>query len=234
MEALRQGMKSAKAAIAALILVTALVFSAQFDLSTTSAQNTNAVLIDKQPIAVKRRYFEDDVAAKRTAKTAKTPRTDWQFRCLPQISYDIVENKTAADGRNHSVTLKIKGVSLKLSVPIVIRIAKNEPKLTIEHEFGHVKICADVYESADQLMRDYGKSLLGKSYSGSGSTEDEACNAALKTPFGQLSQHFTTITNDKVKRISQFYDHLDQTTKLPIETQIKLAEKNEATKSGTR
>ncbi|HEY9717272.1 MAG TPA: hypothetical protein V6C69_07385 [Trichormus sp.] len=222
-------MKSSQAALATRILVPAVAFLAEFNLATTSAPSTDAVSIYKQPMAVQRRYFADDTSTKKNAK--KTPHTDWQFRCLPQISYDIVENKTANDGRSHAVTLKINGVSLKLSVPIVMRIAKNEAKQTVEHEFGHVKICADIYANAEQQMRDYAKTLLGKAYSGSGATESDACTAALKIPFNKLSQRFTTITNDKAKRISAFYDHLDATTKLPAATQIRMAEKHEATNS---
>jgi hypothetical protein len=222
-------MKSSQAALATRILVPALALLADFNLPTLSAPSKDAVSIDKQPMAVQRRYFTDDRSSSKTAK--KTPHTDWQFRCLPQISYDIVENKTANDGKSHTVSLKINGVSLKLSVPIVMRIAKNEDKLTVEHEFGHVKICADIYANAEQQMRDYAKSLVGKSYSGSGATESDACSAALKTPFNKLSQRFTTLTNDKANRMSSFYDHLDATTKLPVATQIRLAEKHEATNS---
>jgi hypothetical protein len=224
-------MKSARA-IANFTIVPAVVALsfAGFNVPTSSAQTPDAVTIDKQPIVVQRRYYKDDNAAKRTAKT---PRTDWQFRCLPQISYDIVESKTATDGRNHSVILKIKAISLKLSLPIVMRISKTEPTLTVEHEFGHVKICADVYGDADRLMRDYATSMLGKSYSGAGQTDDDACAAALKTPLAQISERFTTITNDKAKRISQFYDHLDATTKLAVKTQISLAEKKEAARART-
>lgn len=222
-------MKSTKRASASRLLFAIILLA--FALPTPSAAVTEPVSINNQPIAVQRRYFEDGIPRKHKDKT---PRTNWQFRCRPQISYDVVAHKTSVDGKTQSISVKITAIRLDLSVPIVMWISRNEEKSTVEHEFGHVKICSDVYADAQPKMRDYAKTFVGKTYSGSGPTPDDACADALKQPFAEMSAHFTTITNNKAKRISEFYDHLDATTKLPIKRQIELAEKSEAPRSPTR
>jgi hypothetical protein len=122
------------------------------------------------------------------------------------------------------VRLKITKVNCKLSLPIHIYLANAPSRRSVEHEYGHVRICQNVYAHADQVARQCATKLVGNEYEGSGRSHRAAAGAAVQKAIDELESSYRTATSDRVNRLSRIYDGIDATRQLPINTELRMAE----------
>jgi hypothetical protein len=177
----------------------------------------DAIVVDVTPMKVGRRSL-----SLKQGEESNVAFTKWIFHLYPQITYDPLEKRQTAKGL--MVKLKVTGVTANISLLVSISISPKADKRTIDHENGHVKICAKVYSTADKAARLAAETILGKTYEGLGKDEDAASRDALSKAAAELTSLYRARTVEYADRISKFYDEIDQKRHLSIDEEVRLAE----------
>jgi len=195
--------------------------------ASPSGQEANPVVLERSPPSLQKHYFEDSPWLRGSAKL--TPRTKWSFPFhRPQVSFDIVSDAAAVQDK---IQVKITGVKMKLSLPMVMLISKSAKQDTLEHEMGHVLICTRAYSRIASQIDAYARQLIGKTYAGRGKDTTSACQAAVDQPLDALSRKYISLSQE-VNKISQRYDLIYATNpRISIKTAIKMAETAVAAKN---
>jgi hypothetical protein len=179
------------------------------------------VTVVKAPMTVQKR-----VSGKASAPGFPPAFTVWSFHCTPGFEYDIVDKKVAQEFQK--VSLKITKAEVKISLSITITLPEHAGKRVIEHEEGHVKICASAYATAGKKAEDAAGAVIGRTFQGQGADLDLACQSALQKAASQLSASYRKGTVDYVNAVSHLYDKIDAKKALPVDVEIKLARKQAA------
>ncbi|MBU6451401.1 MAG: hypothetical protein KGS72_06465 [Cyanobacteria bacterium REEB67] len=130
--------------------------------------------------------------------------TEWLYSCRTIFETETVHSDDTSGGA--TVGLKVKGVTIKLSLPISVYLpAKARPELK-EHEDGHVLICSLVYRNAYRAAREAGLLIVGKTYEGMGKNLDEARAVALSQPEKIIAAAYQEAVADVCGQASEKYD----------------------------
>lgn len=136
--------------------------------------------------------------------------TKWKFECPCEVKYSLLEQFDDKGGC--FVRVKVTGIKAYLSLPIVMWMPDNPPDGLKAHEDGHVLICQRVYEDADQIAVEIANSMIGKTYSGTGATIEDASKFASGIAVVDFSNEFESQVARKAQNISEIYDYLARFT----------------------
>lgn len=84
----------------------------------------------------------------------------------------------------------------------------NPPEGLRQHEDGHAEICRRVYADAEESAKKIAQSMIGKEYSGTGSSIVEASKFASGIAVVDYSNEFEAEVAKKCQDISEIYDYL--------------------------
>ncbi len=182
---------------------------------STSHANVDAgrVLVEQQPISVKKEYFDRNSAQSKefAAEHNQSANTHWRFQCIPKFRFDIVENKKVGTSPDSTVNVKLRitNVTVFLAAPVTIYLPKLAKPEVVSHEDGHFKICRKVYEvNAKPAAQSAARALIGKEFEGSGKTAELASQEALHHAAQEMGREFRSKTIDYLDRVSAYYDQL--------------------------
>jgi hypothetical protein len=171
----------------------------------------SAVNVIKLPPAITNQTLKDPTSSLKVIDA----HTHWFFHCQCQLSYDLERN--SSDHGTEKVTLKITAVEVKLSLPITICLPPNPDARLITHENGHVRICTDIYDHADEIASRLSQQVVGKSFEGSGATLDAACRQAVEHALQTITSGYREETVTKAQRISNIFDELQSTNQNTVD-----------------
>lgn len=153
------------------------------------------------------------VAANESAATV------WGFKL--ETVFDFSLNTRENMGTDHAVNIRIDSAAIDLSLPITVYLPRDHLEKLKAHEFGHVAICRRVYKEAARGAGIAANKVVGRSYSGVGRTEKEACAAALAEADHDLSAYFRNHTTDVAESVSTTYDQLQAQEAAPPSVHVK-------------
>jgi hypothetical protein len=162
----------------------------------------SSVNITKTPPAITNQVLNESTSSVRLIDA----HTHWFFHCLCQFFYDL--EKHSVVNNVHTVTLKITGVDVKLSLPITVCLPRQANKSLIDHENAHVRICLNTYDRADEIARRLSEGVIGKQFEGSGPTIDAACRQAIESASQIVTVHYRDETVKAAQGISDIFDEL--------------------------
>ena len=175
--------------------------------STTRSNADKTAEVTQLPITVERQVFDSAVRTPSQVSIDhnQSANTNWDFHCKPRFQFDLLEKKL--DGKITRVKIRIKSVQVEISTPIIIYLPSTAKGDVVSHEEGHVKICRTVYESAaGNAALEAAQSVIGKEYSGQGSTLEEACQLALNRAAQAMGRIYREKTVTVVNVVSAYYD----------------------------
>jgi len=171
-------------------------------IATLGCTDHPSINIIKTPPAVVHQTLDENVNSVKLIDA----HTHWFFHCACEFFYDV-EKHSVANG-THTVTLKVTGVNVNLSLPITVCLPAQPSKGLIDHENGHVRICEFIYDRAQNVARRLSEEVIGKELEGSGSTYDAACRQAIESASQSLAAHYRDETVKAAQRISDIFDEL--------------------------
>ncbi|MBS1955509.1 MAG: hypothetical protein JST89_15100 [Cyanobacteria bacterium SZAS-4] len=179
-----------------------------------SPQAPGLVLVEQEPISVKKEFFDrGSTQSKQVAEEHnQSANTHWKFQCVPKFRFHIVK-MTEANPRpgDHVVTVKLRitSVSVFLAAPVTIYLPKLAKPEVVSHEDGHFKICKKVYDrDARPAAQSAAQALIGKEFEGSGNSLELASQEALHHAAQEMGRGFRSKTIDYLDRVSAYYDQL--------------------------
>ncbi|MGD9681333.1 MAG: hypothetical protein AB7W16_09125 [Candidatus Obscuribacterales bacterium] len=163
----------------------------------------------KEPLEIETRYIED-AKDRSTIPLGKDEEaiTKWKFGCRADIDFDIT-SKEIIDP-DYLVSIKVKGVTMRLDAPVTIWVSKDSPADTLTHERAHALICSRVYKNADSIARQAARTVLGNSYQASGKTLEAACKVAVDRVAEEVCELYHLKTVESINRVSEVFDGLEQ------------------------
>lgn len=167
------------------------------------------VEVIKEPLEIETRYIED--APDRSAIPLGEDEeaiTKWKFGCRADIDFDIT-SKEIIDP-DYLVSIKVKGVAIRLDAPVTIWVSKESSPDTLKHERAHALICSRVYKNADSIAREAARTVIGKSYQASGKTLESACKVAVDRAAEQVCELYHLKAVESINRVSEVFDGLEQ------------------------
>lgn len=177
----------------------------------------SAVNVIKLPPAITNQTLNDPTSSLKVIDA----HTHWFFHCQCQFSYDL-ENHSSDQG-TEKVTLKITAVEAKLSLPITVCLPHNADARLIAHENGHVRICTDIYDHADEIVARLSQQVVGKSFAGSGATLDAACRQAVEQALQVITSGYRDETVTAAQKISNIFDELQSTNQNTVDGDLRQA-----------
>ena len=118
--------------------------------------------------------------------------TRWFFHCYSNFHFDIVqENRTAG---KFTVSIVITGVTITIALPITLRLSEPIKQDTLDHEYGHVRICRQVYDHAEDAARKAAEAVMGARFTGTGDTRESAVAQALVQSAQAVGKTYTKQT----------------------------------------
>ncbi|MBX9670372.1 MAG: hypothetical protein K2X93_22420 [Candidatus Obscuribacterales bacterium] len=131
----------------------------------------------------------------------------WTFKCATEMSYSYLwKEKT---GNRWTVCIRIDSANVRLSLPIEIYLPIDPPVRLEQHSKGHVLICEQVYQDAENYARSNLNSVFHRTYIGEGDTVDEAGANAVGIATAEFAEAYKEQTQTKAQDISDLYDFLE-------------------------
>ena len=174
------------------------------------------VLSEGEPVSVSKaestletKRFDPDNPPPDVSKTFHGV-TKWKFECPCEVKYKTLEK--VDDNGGCFVRVKVTGMKANLALPIVMWMPDSPPEGLKEHEDGHVQICQRVYAEADKIAEEIAATMIGKEYSGTGATVEDATKFASGIAVVDFSNEFESRVAKKAQNISEIYDYLARFT----------------------
>lgn len=176
----------------------------------TSCTQSDVVVVKLAP-NVETRHFDIGLRPPEAAPPQhnECANTNWFFRCNNDFEFDTVSSEEKPGAC--TVTIKIKKVHLKLDLPIVMYLPVNATDRVKAHELGHVKICEKAYQGAYDIAYDAGKKVIGKDFTATSKTMDQAFKLALREAGQEIGRQYRSQTVDRVNIVSSLYDRITST-----------------------
>jgi hypothetical protein len=139
--------------------------------------------------------------------------TNWTFHCYTKFKYDLIkiqrnQSDNPKNDKKVAVVLSIRRVKMTLSLPMTIWLADGAHRAIQYHEDGHKQICEKIYKNAEIIARNSCIPIIGKTFSGQGSSVDDATLQALKAANETICQSYRSGTVNIANHVSTIYDHL--------------------------
>ncbi|MGH9550684.1 MAG: hypothetical protein ACRD3W_14990, partial [Terriglobales bacterium] len=149
--------------------------------------------------------------------------TKWTFHCVPDVKYSIVEQRTES-GRSF-VKIKVTELHVKLTLPITVNLASNAAPATVEHEYGHVKICTAIYDHATEIAEKCGNEIVGQEFQSNAPTTKDALDQAVAAAHDAFCNRYMQFTAERVNVTSEIYDALVAKLNEPTDNAVRDAQK---------
>jgi hypothetical protein len=134
------------------------------------------------------------------------PNTCWQFRFTPIVA--VTKTKGIKDANWYSSTVKVKHVTVEVSLPFDMWLPEDPADQVVEHEDGHVRICKHYYRDAAHLARKCALHVLGREFTGEAKDEKTAEKLAINAAGGELYACYQEKIVNPATRASEAYDKL--------------------------
>jgi hypothetical protein len=181
----------------------------------TSAPVDERVAVDHQPPTWKRVDFEPGKVpdgVKITAGEAAVTRFDFQCGAFFQWAIE----RSARERGEWVVSVRPTHVRVKLTLENTLFLPTNATPKLEAHEQGHRTINDAVYQQAAAVARQEAARVLGRSWTGTGATEDDAVKAAGRAALEDFCAAYHRQISDKAYRVGQLYDEITDHGRLPI------------------
>ncbi len=137
---------------------------------------------------------------------ATNPRTVWEFRINPIIA--VTKTKAIKEANWYSSTVKVKHVTVEVSLPFDMWLPKDASDQLVAHEDGHVRICRHFYREAAHQARKCGLHLVGREFTGEAKDEATAEKLAIHSAASELETCYQEKIAQSANRASDAYDKL--------------------------
>jgi hypothetical protein len=144
--------------------------------------------------------------AENAHRCARNPHTCWEFRINPTIA--VTKTKAIKEAHWHSTTVKVKHVTVELSLPFDMWLPKNASDDLVAHEDGHVFICRRFYREAAHQARKCALHLIGREFIGEAKDEATAEKIAINAVANELSSCYSEKIVQRADRASDTFDKL--------------------------
>lgn len=130
----------------------------------------------------------------------------WEFHCKPEYSFDVVDRTDF--GKTSLITIKIKQVTVPLSLELVDWLPPKPSDEALTHEKGHHLVCQSVYKEASDVVHEAAKLVLNQQFQGEGRTQEEACQKAIALANERISDHFLEKVVSRATDLNVEYDRV--------------------------
>jgi hypothetical protein len=180
-------------------------------LAATVALAADPVTVNKAGVTVARKVFDPKNPPRDmppvTAEEAGL--CHYAFSTRVAITADI---EVVSDGR---VTIIPAAVTVNVSMPVTIYIAKDAPKRIEEHEDGHLAICEYYYANIDTYAKRAGEARIGKSFPGAGKDKQAAIDDAMNTAIAEINNEIMGHTQVRAAAANERYDKITDHSRKP-------------------
>jgi acetyl esterase/lipase len=176
-------------------------------------ENSSAreVAVTKGPMTVNERVFDprNKPDPPPPIKPGLDADTQFDYTCHVNFdfSFDTSQDATIPDGRTRR-QIHVKNVRADVTLPVTIWLPSNADKDLKEHERGHLKIVARVYEIAEPAAAMFAQRLVGMSFEGYGVDADSAQQDAINAGVKEFCRTYHSETRDVAQRIGDIYDEI--------------------------
>ena len=128
------------------------------------------------------------------------------FGCEVRVAYTISDRQTS--NSKTSVSLKIVAVHMTLRLTTTVWLPRNAPDLLVRHERGHESIGKQLFEHGKTVAEPIAKSLEGRTVNGSGTSLEDAQQAATQSVIDAICSEYLKAMQDRANRVNAEYDRL--------------------------
>jgi hypothetical protein len=166
------------------------------------------VTIDQKAAVVERKTFDPDHRPPEmpALKPGEAAVTESQFDCDADISYKIIERKSADE--TCTVSLRVQMVHVTLALKVLVWLPQSVPAKLAAHEEGHRRIDQRVYEEAQSELEKEARLLDGQTLRASAADCETAARQATQSAANAFCQQYLQLVAKRVGRVSDQYDKI--------------------------
>lgn len=173
----------------------------------TACVDSTAVTVRKEKMYPQKYTIGEGGTPKSGAHHCSTnANTSWDFKFTPVIA--VTKVKAIKEAHWYSTTVKVKYVTVQMSLPFEIWAPKNPSDEFVAHQDGHVRICRLFYRDAAHQARKCALHVIGREFTGE--AKDEA--TAEKLAIHAVATEITDCYREKIVlpavRASELFDKL--------------------------
>jgi hypothetical protein len=120
--------------------------------------------------------------------------------------------------------LRLDALTVVTRLKIEVWTPRNARRNLIEHEQGHRRICEYYYANAEAAARAAGEPVLGRRFSGRGTTEAEARQAAVARAIAEVEREYMSRTSERCAAAQTRFDEITAHSTADVEVEEALAQ----------
>lgn len=123
-----------------------------------------------------------------------------------------------------SMALRIDAMTVVTNLKVEVWLPRNARRNIVEHEHAHRRICEYYYANAEAAAQAAGESVIGRRFSGRGTTETEARKAAVARAIAEVEREYMSRTSERCTAAQQRFDEITEHGTAKIEVEEALAQ----------
>jgi len=182
------------------------------DLSSLSAPKSGEVTVSVEPPKTEIKYLDGIYWPQ--GKACGRAYTFWSFICRPEFQLEPVPSENAP----HVWVYNVKAVSIHTALPLRTWLPFGVKEKLRAHEAAHIKMCEEIYKSADEIALQCGRDLMGRHIRSTAADEksaledarteamrtlDAAYREKMETMADQAGVAFDRITNHGMNEVPE-------------------------------
>ena len=126
------------------------------------------------------------------------------------------------DGR--AMRLRIDALTVVTNLKIEVWLPRNARRNLVEHEHAHRRICEYYYANAEAAARAAGEPVIGRRFSGRGTTETAARQAAVARAIAEVERAYMSRTSERCDAAQARFDEITEHGTAKVDVDEALAQ----------
>lgn len=187
--------------LAPLLVVLALLIAA-------GGEEPRPVVIEHNAAAATTRYYDPNHRPEQMPPPSpdEAGLTVSQFNCVADVKGRIFWQSDG--GPPFRAIVQVQSVRLQLHLTVSEWIMQGAPEKILAHENGHRRIAEIFYASGDEQARAIGRELLGREFSGGGTSVEDAAAAAMNAAAAEAARQYMSRVRDPSENVQELYDQI--------------------------
>src|SRR5690606_25868808 len=123
-----------------------------------------------------------------------------------------------------SMVVRLDALTVVTRLKIEVWTPRNARRKLVEHEQAHRRIAEYYYANAEAAARAAGEPVLGRRFTGRGTTESEARQAAIERAIAEVEREYMSRTSERCAAAQTRFDEITAHSTADIEAEEALAQ----------